>query len=87
MEVRKTEMKLREVVTECYYLCDKCGEKISTGAYDAFEFTFEYKTGSAYPEGGNGDKKTLDLCEKCAPKAIKLLEDNGFKVQESEWDI
>ncbi len=54
--------------------------------YDAFEFILEYKTGSAYPDGGNGNKFELDLCDECAPTAINLLISNGFKVQETEWD-
>lgn len=79
-------MQMTEVVTKCYKLCDKCGIIIKNKQYDAFNFELEYKTGTAYPEGGSGDKYELDLCENCAPKAIQLLKENGFKVQESEWD-
>lgn len=86
MKIRKTEMRLTEVPTESYELCDKCGEKITMDAYDAFEFDFEYKIGQAYPEGGGGEKYTLDLCIDCAKKVIILLEQNGFRVQHSEWD-
>jgi hypothetical protein len=86
MEVIKKETKMTEVITECYDICDKCGKRISTKFGDAFEFSLEYKTGQSYPEGGNGVKKSLDLCQKCAPEAIKLLMDNGFSIQTSEWD-
>jgi hypothetical protein len=79
-------MKMKEVVVESYTLCDKCGIRISITNFDAFEFKLEHRTGDIYPGGGSGDKHTLDLCKECAPKAIKLLEENGFKIQHYEWD-
>ena len=78
---------MQEVTTDCYLICDKCGKRIKTkDSFDAFECEFIYKTGSNYPEGGDGDKLSLDLCQECGLKAIKILKDNGFKVQENEWD-
>ena len=88
MYVKKTEKQIKEVdvVTESYSLCDKCNEKIRTGSYDAFEFELEYKTGSSYPEGGSGEKKEMELCDKCADDCIRLLKDNGYRINESQWD-
>ena len=86
MEIIKTEKQLKDVTVECYVLCDKCGEKIKDKLYDAFTFDMEYKIGDAYPKGGSGGKWGLDLCPVCAPKFIELLKENGYKVQESEWD-
>jgi hypothetical protein len=87
MQIIKKEQRLIDVVVENYTICDKCGNHIKTTIYDAFTFELEYKTGNSYPEGGNGEKHTLDLCQICAPIAITLLEKNGFKVQHSEWDF
>jgi len=88
MYVKKTEKqtKVVDVVVESYHLCDKCNEKIHSSCYDAFEFDLEYKTGSSYPEGGNGEKREMELCSKCADDCIKLLKDNGYRINQSEWD-
>ena len=88
MYVKKTEKQIKEVevTTESYSLCDKCNEKILTGSYDAFEFELKYKTGSSYPEGGNGDKAEMELCDKCADDCIQILKDNGYRINESEWE-
>jgi hypothetical protein len=88
MEVLKKEKQLKEidVVIESYTLCDKCNEKVRTGSYDVFDFTFEHKTGTAYPEGGNGETDKMDLCHKCAKYAVQLLRDNGYRVTTEEWD-
>ena len=66
--------------------CDKCNEKITSKMYDAVEFELEYKTGSCYPEGGNGNKYQMELCSKCSEDCIELLKDNGYRINESEWD-
>jgi hypothetical protein len=88
MYVKKTEKQIKEVevTTESYTLCDKCNQKIQTKGYDAFEFELEYKTGDSYPEGGSGEKKEMELCDKCADDCIQLLKDNGYRINESEWD-
>lgn len=88
MYVKKTEKQIKEVevITESYSLCDKCNKKINIGVHDAFNFELEYKTGDNYPEGGSGDKKEMELCPKCADDCIKLLKDNGYRINESEWD-
>ena len=86
MEIIKTEKRLQDVTVECYTLCDKCGERITEELYDAFSFDMVAKTGTAYPEGGDGQKWKLDICKECLPKFIKLLEENGYKIQKSEWD-
>lgn len=88
MYVEKTEKQIKEVevILESYYLCDKCNEKIETKGYDAFEFELSYKTGYNYIEGGNGEKKEMELCPKCADDCIQLLKNNGYRINESEWD-
>jgi len=87
MEIVKTEKQTKEVTVECYLICDKCGKRIKPkDRFDAFECEFIYKTGSSYPEGGSGNKLSLDLCQECGIKATKLFKDNGFKIQETKWD-
>ena len=88
MEIKKTKKVVKEVLetTEHYYTCDKCGAKIETNSYDAFEFDFELREGRCYPEGGGGAKYLLDLCKNCAPKAVELLRENGYNVREEDWD-
>jgi len=86
MEIIKKEKQLREVIVVQYNLCDKCGKEIEVRMYDAFEFSMEHKTGDIYPESGGGKLQTLDLCPECVLGFIQLLKENGYKVQECEWD-
>ena len=88
MEIKKSHkvMKEVEVIDERYTQCDKCGDRIKIGGYDAFCCELEHKTGSSYPEGGSGDIDTLDLCQDCAKDLIKLLKENEYNVQSKEWD-
>ena len=86
MKKERKEMQMKEVIVESYYLCDKCGDRIKYGLFDAFNFELEYRTGEQYPEGGSGDKYNIDLCHKCAPKLIQLLKENDYKIQCNEWD-
>ena len=88
MEIKKIKKVIKEVTEtlEHYYTCDKCGKKITDKSYDAFEFDFELKEGTCYPEGGGGEKYLLDLCKNCAPKAVELLKENGYKVRKEDWD-
>jgi hypothetical protein len=88
MYVEKKEKQVKEVdvVIDSYHICDKCNKKIITESHDAFEFDLEYRTGTDYPESGSGDKKAMDLCDECADDCIQLLRDNGYRINESEWD-
>ena len=88
MEVIKKHKEMREVdvIDERYTKCDKCGKKINTDPYDAFECKFIRETGSNYPESGSGEKEMLDLCQDCSIKIVDLLKVNGYKVHLKEWD-
>ena len=68
-------------------ICDKCGKDVLIGMYDAFNFDLEIKTGDSYPEGGSGKSLDMDLCLDCVEGFKKLLNDNGYKLIESEWDF
>lgn len=69
-------------------LCDKCGKPVERiGIYDHRELHVCFRTGSSYPEGGSGTQwEVEDLCDKCVGDLRQLLEANGFKVADSEWD-
>lgn len=88
MQVKKTEKQTKEVnvVVESYTLCDKCNEKIVKDAYDAFDFTFEHKTGTSYPEGGSGEQDEMDLCDKCSKELVEFLRAKGYRITTKEWD-
>ena len=67
--------------------CDKCGEKVEVAHDDAFRFRFEHVTGTNYGNDADGNRSDLDLCPTCAPKAVEVLKQNGFNVQETSWMI
>ena len=90
MRVLETVKKrvLREVTVKDETFCDKCGVDVKKGVdtYDAYECEVRIKTGNNYPEGGTGEECTVDLCKKCSNGFLQLLEDNGYKVNEKDWD-
>ena len=89
MKVEKKEVRMveREVTVESYTLCDKCNKKIKReSCYDAFRCEFAHKTGGVYPEGGYGELQQMDLCQTCAVGLVVLLRENGYRVNDSEWD-
>ena len=88
MEVVKKEKQVKEVeiIVERYTLCDKCNRRIETSTYDAFECEFTHKTGKSYPEGGSGDIQSMQLCQKCAVECVELLQTNGYRIIDTEWD-
>lgn len=86
MEVIKTEKQIKEieVIIESYNLCDKCNERITKGYYDAFSFELEYVTGDTYPDGSDTKTQTIELCKTCAEDCMKLLKENGYRINETE---
>ena len=88
MRVKKTKKQIKEVevIIEDYRLCDKCNEKIQNKSYSAFKFELSCKTGESFPDGGSGEEKKMELCDKCADDCLKLLKSNGYRINESEWD-
>lgn len=89
MQVIKKETQIRqvEITIESYTLCDKCNSKIKTSTFDAFECEFIHKTGNSFPEGGSGNKQEMELCQQCAVELVDLLIENGYRINESEWDF
>lgn len=84
---KKKELKEVDVIVDNYCLCDKCNKKIKKDHFhDAFDFTFEHKTGDLYPEGGSGKEENMDLCQKCIKELFVLLKANGYRINTSEWN-
>lgn len=85
MQVIKQEKQEVLVTTEHYNLCDKCNEKIEVDYYDAFNFELVYEVGTKCPEGGDGEEQTMELCQKCSDECIKLLKDNGYRINKNGY--
>jgi hypothetical protein len=82
--MRTTKEVTRTFTIEDKVTCDKCGQEVDESEYEpdnVFDWTLEMSVGYQYPNGElDGDKYRLDLCPECAPYAIELLINNGFKV-------
>ena len=89
MRIVRKEKQIKEVdvILKDYTVCDRCGNKIETTLYECFDFDFEIRIGEKYPEGGHGNLLEMDLCQNCVPELKQLLLDNGYRINESEWDI
>ncbi|KKN23552.1 hypothetical protein LCGC14_0903670 [marine sediment metagenome] len=86
MRIEIKEKQTVDVIIKSYDICDKCEAKIETTWDDAFECTFEHRTGYRCSGGGSGEIKTIELCQNCTIAAFLLLEQNGYKAHNSEWD-
>ena len=88
MYIHKTEKQLKEVdvTLESYFKCDKCNDKIERASYDAFEFFLRRSTGNSYPEGGFGENEEMHLCLQCSYECLELLKENGYRINESDWE-
>jgi hypothetical protein len=85
MKEYKTKSVLKTYVSRV--LCDKCNNKVDTGdTYDVFDFELSLRTGEQYPDCGFGDKLEIHLCKTCAKKLFQELKENGYRINESEWD-
>jgi len=88
MIINQTEERLMPVVVSSKTICDKCGKEILPARrFDAYNFTFEVKTGTAYPEGGSGEKVEMDLCEGCAVTLVDILTSQGYRLTKNEWSF
>ena len=68
-------------------ICDKCDNPIEDDqGYNLYDFEMYIETGEMYPEGGYGEKLSLELCKKCSQEAFSILNSNGFKVQVTDWE-
>lgn len=76
---------IKEVVD--FVTCDLCGTKIDVRGYDVDDVKVSHRTGSNYPEGGNGDETSVDMCGKCFDeKLVPWLRSNGAEPRTKEWE-
>lgn len=67
--------------------CDICHKKIIVDSFEVNTVTVSHKTGSSYPEGGNGDLVEYDICSSCFTERVRpFLSALGASPTESEWD-
>lgn len=67
--------------------CDICGERINKVAYEISEIEVRHKTGTSYPEGGNGEEVEFDICGKCFDeKLVPWLKTQGAEPRKTDWD-
>lgn len=86
MRITTTEKQLKEVevTKESYIECDKCMSKIRTGCYDAFNCEVIVTKGYSFPDSNDTVERSVDLCQTCAENMIKLLTENGYRINEVE---
>jgi hypothetical protein len=98
----KTYMTIKETVKEKVVkdkvFCDWCNKvtreynadgscyDLVEDRYEVNEFELKWKTGTAYPECGDGEEVEVDLCGKCRIKLFKLLKENGCNINIKEWE-
>ena len=67
--------------------CDLCGEEIKRGFFGAEEVEVRHRTGHSYPDGGNGDETSVDMCGRCfTTKLVPWLQSIGVEPTTREWD-
>lgn len=71
--------------------CDLCSAEIDPsrhGCYEVDEVEISHRTGNSYPEGGAGDKISVDMCGHCfTSKLMPWLESEGVKIASEEWEF
>ena len=69
--------------------CDVCNSVIPPEAlFEKRETTVSHKEGSVYPEGGDYEETSFDLCDVCwGTKLVPFLESLGAvkQVKEIDW--
>ena len=91
----KRTIPAREEEYVAEILCDICGTSKEGGVwgdnwargYDINEVNISRRTGSQWPEGGNGEKIEFDICPRCMDeKVIPFLESIGAKPRKQDWE-
>ncbi len=91
-EVERTRTERDLVKT----VCDLCGRAAVRGNWSSsnwavneveVEVHVHQKDGFSYPEGGNGNEYTVDLCPSCfRDELIPWLKSKGAKIEQADWD-
>jgi len=67
--------------------CDMCHKKIDTQRFEVDEVKISHRTGQSYPEGGQGDEVSIDMCGECfTNKLTPFLKSEGVKIKSNRWD-
>lgn len=71
--------------------CDLCGATTKNswqkGCFSAIESIVQLRTGTNYPEGGDGEYWTIDICPDCfMKKLIPWVKSQGGNPTMIEWD-
>ena len=68
--------------------CDFCGAEVPPRRREFREVTLQCDEGSAYPEGGQGEKTIFDCCPACWDgKVLPALRALGATPRTEEWDF
>lgn len=52
--------------------------------YDINEFHLSWQYGRGYPDGGDTEELSIDLCNSCRQRLFDLLEEQGAKIKREE---
>ena len=86
MKIVETPSTVREVVD--YTTCDLCRQRIAEeGSFEINEIEVSHKTGCRYPDNGEEEEVSVDLCGPCFDtKLIPWLQSQGAVPQISKRD-
>ena len=74
----------RDVVD--FVTCDLCGAAITEGNYEVNEIEVRHKIGANYPDNGNGEETSVDMCGKCFDeKLVPWLRSQGAEPRTEDW--
>lgn len=67
--------------------CDFCQQEIKKTQYEVDEVTINWRVGSSYPSGGNGENVSVDMCGLCFETKFKeWLKSQNVKPETTEWE-
>lgn len=85
MKILKTIMVTKEVVDKV--ICDLCKDEIVQKPFQVSEAKVELKIGEAFPDHGNGELLSFDVCRKCfVTKLIVWFFEQGAEVTTNAWE-
>jgi len=68
--------------------CDLCGDTIVEAAYQVNETTIERRLGTSYPESGEVETVSVDMCVACFDsKLVPWLKSQGATPLVTEFDF
>ena len=93
MRVYKEKWERRKVEHSPVITCDMCGDEYdgwdrfnNTDSFEVDDFDLSWRTGTSFPEGGSTTTMFADICHKCRPTVVDILQTHGVVFQEKESD-